>query len=154
MQGFLSFTKEHNVFVCVERCVCRGRWGEEEGGRKKVKTFPVKFIILFYVTCINYEWETKRARERHSRGKCWLSIIPIIHTQPCTHVLSQANKRNASVLSFTRNFFSLSSGGRWHVRVTFLEKVNALVDGSKINVLLCLVRLKNSWNFSFKFIPS
>lgn len=99
----------HKRTQCVCVCVERSEPGSE-GGRKKVKTFPVKFIILFYVTCINYEWETKRARERHSRGKCWLSIIPIIHTQPCTHVLSQANKRNASAFFHERFLLAFFRG--------------------------------------------
>jgi hypothetical protein len=79
------------------------------GEGRRLKTFPVKFIILFYV-CINYEGESgQRSRGRHSENAGCLSSAHI-HEQ--TRLISHAveRKKMRTMARASQKFFSL---GKW-----------------------------------------
>lgn len=104
MNVFLSHIRKQ--CVCTLQCALTG--GQIDGAwssrRKKVKTLPVKFIILFYV-CINYECEATGSKKHWAR-KCVWRVKPWenTHENACTHRQrlirrknKKHNKRNARV---------------------------------------------------------
>lgn len=165
MNVFLSHIRKQ--CVCTLQCALLG--GQIDGAwssrRKKVKTLPVKFIILFYV-CINYECEATGSKESTERENVWSPVNT--HTRMRAHqrLIRRKNKKGitkempellfASSHQFSIWFFFFLLG------ITCTREMRdgnslklTMVDGRwRLSFVMCACRMKSFEKFSHDvYIP-